>query len=151
MQFHDAYAGFKSRNAELVVISGDSVFSHFAWQEVPRNKGGIGVLECPHVSDYAHTLTKALGIYNETDSSADNNGTCYRGLYVVNPEGIISHITVNDYAIGRDVDECFRVIDAIEHVKKTGNVCQAGWKKGDKGVSASNEGIKKFIIDTSKK
>lgn len=70
-----------------------------------------------------------------------------RALYIVDPDGKICQTIVNDTTIGRSVDECLRTLDALIYVKKTGNVCQANWKKGDEGVEASSEGIKKFLIN----
>lgn len=151
LAFNDAIDQFKERNAEVIVLSGDSVYSHLAWQNVERKSGGIGELKVVHASDYTHELVKKLGIYHEVSSDKDNNGACYRALYIINPEGIISQIIINDFGIGRSVEECLRCIDAIEFVAKTGNVCQANWKKGDKGLSATSEGIKKFIVDLSGK
>lgn len=147
IMFDNKYEEFKSRNAELIVISGDSVYSHLKWQETSRSEGGIGNLHCVHAADFSHDLIKKLGIYymkNEVDNS---NGGCYRALYIVDPDGKICQTIVNDTTIGRSVDECLRTLDALIYVKKTGNVCQANWKKGDEGLQASSEGIKKFLIN----
>lgn len=150
LAFNDAYDKFAERKAEVIAISGDSVYSHLAWQGVPRSSGGIGPLKCPHVSDYTHELVKKLGIYHEGKTSDDNNGACYRALYIINHEGVIAQTIINDFGIGRSVDECLRCLDAYEFVRTTGNVCQANWKKGDKGIQATSEGIKKFIVDLGK-
>lgn len=147
LAFNDKYEEFKERNCEVIVISGDSVYSHLSWQRIDRNAGGIGKLKVHHGSDFSHELIKKLGIYYEGKSDEDATGSCYRALYIINGDGIIQQTIINDFGIGRSVEECLRCLDAIEFVRKTGNVCQANWKKGDHGLQASAEGIKKFIVD----
>lgn len=138
LAFNEKYEEFKSRDTELIVISGDSVYSHLKWQQLTRSEGGIGKLNCIHASDFTHDLIKTLGIYymNEEDKADKTNGGCYRALFIVDNEGKIYQSLINHTSIGRSVDECIRTLDALQYVKKTGNVCQAMWKKGDEGIKS---------------
>lgn len=136
--FSDSLKAFKERNAEIIGISVDSHFSHFAWRNVPRNNGGIGEIEYPLVSDLDKSISRNYGVLLEKP------GIALRGLFIIDKEGILRHITINDLPLGRNVDEAIRVIDAIQFHEKCGEVCPANWKKGEKGMKPTKEGLDKY-------
>ncbi|OGP31064.1 MAG: thioredoxin peroxidase, partial [Deltaproteobacteria bacterium GWC2_42_11] len=126
--FSDSVKAFKERGAEIIGISVDSQYSHFAWREVPRDKGGIGKIEYPLVSDLDKSISRDYGVLLEKP------GIALRGLFVIDKDGVLRHITINDLPLGRNVDEALRIIDALQFHEKHGEVCPANWKKGEKGM-----------------
>ena len=129
LAFSDRYGEFQALNAEVLGISIDSIYSHLAWLEKPRNKGGIGGLRYPLISDLKRSIAKSFDVLDEAE------GVALRGLFVIDPEGIIQHSTINNLAFGRSVDETLRVLQAIVHVQKhPDRVCPIGWKPGDKDM-----------------
>jgi peroxiredoxin 2/4 len=117
---------FINKGAEVVACSIDSVFSHFAWSNIPITKGGIEGVSYPIVSDINKTIAKEYGVLKEDE------GIAYRGLFLIDKEGIIRHLLVNDLPLGRSVDEALRVLDALIFHEKNGEVCPANWKDGEK-------------------
>jgi alkyl hydroperoxide reductase subunit AhpC len=121
--FSDRIAEFKARNTEVLGVSIDSKFSHLAWINTPRAKGGLGKLDYPLVEDLTKQISKDYGVLLEA-------GIALRGLFLIDKAGIVRHITVNDLPLGRSVDEILRLIDALQHFEKFGEVCPADWKPG---------------------
>src|SRR4051812_16583503 len=121
--FSDRVADFKKRNAELLGVSIDSRFSHLAWINTPRNKGGLGNLEYPLVEDLTKSISSDYGVLLP-------EGIALRGLFVIDKGGVVRHVTINDLPLGRSVDEVLRVLDALQHFEKHGEVCPADWKPG---------------------
>ena len=121
--FSDRIADFHNRNTEVVGVSIDSQFSHLAWIQMPRAKGGLGELKYPLVSDLTKKISADYGILLD-------GGVALRGLFILDKEGIVRHITINDLPLGRGVDEAIRVLDAWQHFEKYGEVCPADWKPG---------------------
>lgn len=136
--FSDSVKDFKERNAEVVAVSVDSHFSHLAWRNTSRNSGGLGVIEYPLVSDLDKSISRDYGVLIEKP------GIALRGLFIIDKEGILRHITINDLPLGRNVDEAIRVLDAIQFNEKYGEVCPANWKKGEKGMKPTKEGLEKY-------
>jgi alkyl hydroperoxide reductase subunit AhpC len=138
--FSDRVDEFKKRGAELLGVSVDSQFSHLAWIKSPRVDGGLGGLKYPLVAD----LTKKISA--DYDVLLDG-GIALRGLFVIDKAGVIRHITINDLPLGRSVDEVLRVLDALQHFEKHGEVCPADWKPGGltikPGVRESKEYFQK--------
>jgi len=120
--FSDRADEFKKLNTELVAVSVDSHFSHLAWTQQPRKAGGLGKMNLPILSDLTKSISKDYGVL------LDNAGIALRGLFLIDPSGIVRHITVNDLPVGRSVDETLRVIQAFQFVEKHGEVCPANWK-----------------------
>lgn len=119
----DRIEDFKNMDAEVVGCSVDSKFTHLSWIQTPRNKGGLGKLEYPLLAD----LTKKIG----TDYGVLlPGGMTLRGLFIMDPDGVVRYQVVHDLGIGRSVDEVLRVLAAIQTVRKTGEVCPADWKPG---------------------
>jgi alkyl hydroperoxide reductase subunit AhpC len=121
--FSDRIKEFQSRDAEVLGISVDSKFSHLAWIQTPRTQGGLGGLTYPLLSDMTKQISKDYGVLLD-------GGIALRGLFVIDKGGVIRTITVHDLPIGRSVDEVLRVLDALQHFEKYGEVCPAGWTKG---------------------
>jgi len=121
--FSDRVEDFTKLGAEIAGCSVDSQFSHLAWKETPRNKGGLGDINFPLLAD----ITKKIG--QDYDVLLES-GITLRGLYIIGPEGNIRYKLVHDLGIGRNVDEVLRVLSAIQNVDKTGEVCPAGWTPG---------------------
>lgn len=124
--FSDRYEEFKALNTEVLGVSVDSEFSHLAWIQTDRKEGGIGDIAYALVSDIKKEISSA---YNVLDPDA---GVALRGLFIIDPEGIIQHATINNLSFGRSVDETLRTLKAIQYVQShPDEVCPAGWQEGD--------------------
>ena len=133
---------FKARGVEVIGVSIDSHFTHLAWKNTPVDKGGIGQVGYPLVADIKHDICKAY------DVEADG-GVAYRGSFLINKDGVVVHQVVNDLPLGRDIDEMLRMVDALQFFEAHGEVCPAGWKKGKAGMSASPEGVAKYLAENA--
>lgn len=122
--FADSYEQFKKLGAEVIAASVDSKFVHLAWQQTPRKQGGLGPVPFSHVADLNKTLARDYGVLLEPA------GVALRGLFIIDEEGVVQHATVNNLGVGRSVEETLRTLQAIQTVKKTGEVCPANWKPG---------------------
>ncbi len=121
--FSDRIADFKALGAEVLGCSVDSQFSHLAWLNTPREKGGLGKLGYPLLADVTKKIASDYGVLLP-------GGIALRGLFLINPEGKVAYEVVHDLGVGRSVDETLRVIAAFQHVAKSGEVCPANWNKG---------------------
>ena len=139
--FQEKLAEFHSKGAEVIGCSVDSKFSHFAWLNTPANKGGIEGVQYPLVSDINKTIAKDYDVLFEEE------GIAYRGLFVIDPKGVVRHQLINDLPLGRNVDEALRIIDAIQFHEENGEVCPANWSKGEKSMTADAEGLQEFFQD----
>jgi peroxiredoxin (alkyl hydroperoxide reductase subunit C) len=138
LAFSDAIQEFKDRNTVVVGVSVDSHFSHAAWANTERKEGGIKGVTFPLVSDLNKTIAADYGVLLGA-------GIALRGLFIVNEKGILKHITVNDNSLGRNVEEVLRVLDAVDFSEKHGEVCPANWKKGEKAMKPSSDGLKAYV------
>lgn len=129
--FSDRIAEFKALNTNVACLSIDSKFSHLAWTQQPRNKGGLGAMAIPMISDINKTISKAYGLLIEDPADPDCGVAC-RGTVIIDGKGIIRHITLSDLPVGRSVDEVLRLVTAFQYTDKHGEVCPAGWKAGSK-------------------
>ena len=124
----------------MLGVSVDSQFSHLAWIQTPRNQGGIGDINYPLVADLKKEVSKA---YNVLDEDA---GVALRGLFIIDPEGIIMHATINNLPVGRNVDETLRVLQAFQHVQThPDEVCPANWTPGQKTMHPDPDGSKEYF------
>jgi peroxiredoxin (alkyl hydroperoxide reductase subunit C) len=123
LAFSDRYDEFQELGAEVIGASVDSQFTHLAWTERPRSQGGIQGLRYPLVADLGKTLASDYGVLND-------GGVALRGLFLVDPDGVIQHATVNNLGVGRSVDEALRILQAFQFVRDNGEVCPANWKPG---------------------
>ncbi|XP_032221333.1 peroxiredoxin-1 isoform X1 [Nematostella vectensis] len=122
--FSDRVDEFKAINCEVIACSVDSEYSHLAWTNVPRKKGGIGNINIPILSDLTKQISKDYGVLLE------DQGVALRGLFIIDDKGILRQITINDLPVGRSVDETLRLIQAFQFTDKHGEVCPAGWRPG---------------------
>ena len=129
---------FKERNVEVVGISIDSQFTHFAWRNTAIKEGGIGPVKFPMVADITHQITRAYGIEHP-------DGVAMRASFLIDRKGIVQHQVVNNRPLGRNVDEMVRMVDALQYYEENGEVCPAGWQKGDDAISATNEGLSDYL------
>lgn len=137
--FADSYEQFKKLNCEVLAASIDSKFVHLAWQNTPRKKGGLGHLPFPHLSDLNKTLSKDYEVLVE------EGGVALRGVFVIDDEGIVQSATINNLGIGRSVEEVLRLVQAVQTVKRTGEVCPANWKPGDETMKPDPKGSLEYF------
>lgn len=138
--FSDRHDEFSRLDAEVLGVSVDSEFSHLAWIQTDRKSGGVGDLNYPLVSDLKKEISAA---YNVLEPEA---GIALRGLFIIDREGIIQHMTVNNLAFGRNVDETLRTLQAIQYVQDNpGEVCPAGWTPGAKTMKPDPVGSKEYF------
>jgi peroxiredoxin (alkyl hydroperoxide reductase subunit C) len=136
---------FKERGVEIVGVSIDSQFTHFAWRETPVAEGGIGPVQFPMVADVKHEITRAYGIEHPDE------GVAMRASFLIDKEGVVQHQVVNNLPIGRNVDEMLRTVDALQFHEEHGEVCPAGWEKGDTGMTPDAEGVASYLKSESEK
>lgn len=136
---------FKERGVEIVGVSIDSQFTHFAWRETPVSEGGIGAVQFPMVADVKHEITQAYGIEHPDE------GVAMRASFLIDKEGVVQHQVVNNLPIGRNVDEMLRTVDALQFHEEHGEVCPAGWEKGDTGMKPDAEGVANYLKSESEK
>jgi len=137
--FEEKRQEFINRGAEVVACSIDSAFSHFAWLNTPKAKGGIEGVTYPIVSDIHKTIAKDYGVLKEDE------GIAYRGLFLIDKEGVVRHMVVNDLPLGRSVDEALRTLDALIFHEENGEVCPANWNKGEKSLKPTQQGLAEFF------
>lgn len=129
---------FKSRGVEVIGVSIDSHFTHLAWKNTAINNGGIGQVQYPLVADIKHEICQAYDVEHDA-------GVAFRGSFLIDKAGVVRHQVVNDLPLGRNIDEMLRVIDALQFTEEHGEVCPAGWKKGDAGMKASTAGVAEYL------
>jgi peroxiredoxin (alkyl hydroperoxide reductase subunit C) len=134
----DRIGEFKERGAEVVGISVDSPYSHIAWRNTPRKKGGIGEISFPLISDLNKAISAKYGVLLEKP------GIALRGLFILDRDGKVRHMSINDLPLGRNVEEILRVIDEMQFNEKHGEVCPANWKKGEKGMKPTRDGLEEY-------
>ncbi|WP_348673758.1 peroxiredoxin [uncultured Abyssibacter sp.] len=130
---------FAEREVQVIGVSIDSQFTHYAWRNTPTDKGGIGEVQFPMVADVNHEIVGAYGIEHPTDAVA------MRASFLIDREGIVQHQVVNNLPLGRNVDEMMRLIDALQFFEEHGEVCPAGWRKGQPGMQASAAGVADYL------
>lgn len=133
---------FKERNVEVVGVSIDSHFTHNAWRNTPVDNGGIGKVAYTLAADMNHDIVKAYDVESE-------GGVAFRGAFLIDKDGIVRSQIINDLPLGRNMDELLRLVDALQFHEEHGEVCPAGWKKGDKGMNASPDGVAKYLAENA--
>lgn len=127
--FNDRLAEFKALDCDVIACSVDSKFSHLAWTQQPRTKGGLGPMKLPLLSDITKSIAKAYGVLVTDGGDA---GVALRGMFITSPTGVLRQATVNDLPVGRDVDEALRLVQAFKFTDEHGEVCPVGWRPGHK-------------------
>ncbi len=155
--FQNKIEEFRNLDVEIVACSVDSEFSHWKWLQTPKNEGGIKGVEYPIVADFDKTISQNYHVF-AGEYSTDENGTvrfsgdpvAYRGLFLIDKEGIIRHLLINDLSLGRSVDEALRMVKSLQFVEKHGEVCPANWNQGEEGLVATQVGISEYLSDDNK-
>lgn len=140
--FSHRTADFKARGISVIGISVDSQFSHFAWRETPVEKGGIGRVKFPLVADLTKEISKAYDVLLP-------DGVALRGSFLLDADGTVRHAVINDLPLGRNIDEMIRMVDTMLFTNEHGEVCPAGWIKGDEGMTASTDGVADYLAKHS--
>lgn len=136
--FNDAYKNFKEANCDVVGCSVDSKFTHLAWARTPRKEGGIGKLQFPLLADVTKKIGSNYGVLLES-------GITLRGLFLINPQGVVQYQLVHDLGVGRNVEEVLRVLKALQETAKTGEVCPANWTPGKKTMKPDPDKSKDYF------
>ncbi|KAH7136868.1 AhpC/TSA family protein [Dactylonectria estremocensis] len=140
IQYNDALGRFRDINTSVLAISTDSQYSHLAWATQPRKQGGLGPdLELPLVADRSMAISRSYGVLLEDE------GIALRGLFIIDPKGVLRQITVNDLPVGRNVEETIRLVEAFQFTDEHGEVCPAGWLKGSKTMKADPKGSLEYF------
>lgn len=129
---------FKARGINVIGVSIDSQFSHFAWKNTPVNQGGIGQVRFPLVADITKQISRDFDVLFK-------EGVALRGSFLIDKDGTVRHAVINDLPLGRNIDEMLRMIDTMLFTNEYGEVCPAGWQKGDKGMKASTDGVADYL------
>ena len=137
--FQQKLSKFEEKGVQVIGCSVDSHFSHLAWVNTPKKQGGIEGVSYPLVSD----LSKSIAA--DYDVLVEGVGIAYRGLFLIDKEGVVRHQVVNDLPLGRSVDEALRMVEALQFHEKHGEVCPANWQEGEKSMKPSNEGLKEYF------
>jgi peroxiredoxin (alkyl hydroperoxide reductase subunit C) len=153
LAFQERLEEFKKLNTEVVGCSVDSKHTHWAWLQTPKEKGGIQGVTFPLVADLSKTIAMNYGVLaGEYDFDEEGNHTftggdavAYRGLFLIDKEGVVRHELVNDLPLGRNVEEALRMVKALQHLEKYGEVCPANWTEGKEGLVATHEGIAEYL------
>ena len=150
--FQEKLEEFKSKNVEVVAVSTDTEQSHWGWLQLSKDKGGIEGITYPIVADTNKTISHNYDVltgdfyYDENDHlAATGEMVAYRGLFLIDKEGVVRHQLVNDLPLGRNVDEANRVIDALQFFEENGEVCPANWEKGKEGMQATHDGVADYL------
>ncbi|RUA27630.1 MAG: peroxiredoxin [Bacteroidetes bacterium] len=152
LAFQEKMEEFEKRNVAVVGCSVDSEFSHWAWLNTELKDGGIKGVKYPLVSDLSKTIAENYGVLaGEYDYDEEGNATfngapvAYRGLFLIDKDGIVRHNVINDLPLGRSIDEAIRMVDALQYFEKNGEVCPANWKPGEEAMAATHEGVAEYL------
>lgn len=135
---HHRVVAFEERDVQVIGISIDSQFTHLAWRNTAVEKGGIGQIDFPLVADTDQKIMQKYGVKHPAS-------VALRGSFLIDKEGIVRHQVVNDLPLGREVDEILRLVDALQFHEEHGEVCPAGWQKGDEGMKADADGVAEYL------
>ena len=136
---------FKELNVEVVAISIDSQFTHNAWRNTPISEGGIGPVKYTMAADVTHSICQAYGVEHPVA------GVALRGAFIIDKANNVRAQIVNDLPLGREADEIIRLVEALQFFEDHGEVCPAGWKKGDKGIKDTPEGVASYLAENADK
>jgi peroxiredoxin 2/4 len=140
--FSDRAAEFREFDAEIVGVSIDSKFTHLAWTQRPRHEGGIQGLEFPLLADINKQMARDYQVLS-------SEGVALRGLFIIDPDGVVQHATVNNLPVGRSVDEILRLLQAFQHVREHGEVCPADWEPGRRAITPDVHQAKAFFSNAN--
>lgn len=136
--FNNRFDEFRSRGAEVIGVSVDSHFTHLAWRNTPVEKGGIGAIKFPMVADLTKSIARDYDVLV-------NESVAFRGTFMIDKKGVVRHQLVNDLPLGRNVDEALRMVDALNFHEEHGEVCPAGWNRGEEGMKPNAAGVAAYL------
>ena len=142
--FDHRYQDFKSKGVEVIGVSCDSEFTHLAWKNTPVNAGGIGKVQFPLVSDITKDIARSFDVLF-------GNAVALRGSFLLDKDGTVRHAVINDLPLGRNIDEMLRMVDTMLFTNEHGEVCPAGWRKGDAGMKADPKGVAEYLDKNASK
>ena len=142
--FDHRYQDFKSKGIEVIGVSCDSEFTHLAWKNTPVNAGGIGKVQFPLVSDITKDIARSF-------DELFGNAVALRGSVLLDKDGTVRHAVINDLPLGRNIDEMLRMVDTMLFTNEHGEVCPAGWHKGDAGMKADPKGVAEYLDKNASK
>lgn len=152
LAFQEKLAEFEKRGVAVVGASTDTEETHLAWLMTAKDQGGIEGVTYPLVADAAKTIARNFGVlagdwdYNEEgDLVFQGIPVAYRGSFLIDKAGVVRHETINDLPLGRNIDEMIRLVDALHHVEKFGEVCPANWEEGKEAMKATKEGVSQYL------
>ena len=150
--FQNKLNEFKKRSCEVIGCSTDTAETHWGWLQVPKEKGGIKGVTYPLIADGNKLISDAYDVLNgeydynsEGELIATSNMIAYRGLFLIDKEGVVQHQLVNNLPLGRNVDEAIRILDALQFHEKNGEVCPANWQLGDEGMLDTHDGVADYL------
>jgi peroxiredoxin (alkyl hydroperoxide reductase subunit C) len=144
LAFNKKIADFKAKNVEVIGVSVDSKFTHFAWRNTPVENGGIGDIRYPLVADLNKNIAREYGILF-------NEAVALRGLFLIDTKGVIRHAVINDLPLGRSVNEALRMVDALQFVETHGDqVCPANWQEGEEAMKPTAAGVATYLAKHGK-
>ena len=145
---------FEKRNVQVVAVSTDTEQSHWGWLQMPKDQGGIQGVKYPLVADTNKTISKNYDVlagdyfYDDNEQlQAEGELIAYRGLFLIDKEGIVRHQVVNDLPLGRNVDEALRMVDALQFNEEHGEACPANWNSDKKGLTTTHEGVASYLAE----
>lgn len=151
-RFQEELGEFEKRDVAVVGCSTDSEFSHWAWLQTPKKRGGIQGVTYPLVADINKTISRAYDVLAGTEEFDEDGNfvvqgelVAYRGLFLIDREGVVRHQVVNDMPLGRSIRECLRVVDALQHFEQFGEVCPMDWEKGEEAMKPDHEGVSGYL------
>ena len=152
--FQNALSEFESRNCAVVACSTDTEQSHWGWLQMPKNEGGIKGITYPIIADTSKTIAENFGVLAGDYELDENDNMCatgpmiaYRGLFLIDKSGTVQHQIVNNFPLGRNVDEALRMIDALQHFEENGEVCPANWSKGKESMKESHDSVANYLAN----
>ncbi len=150
--FQDKLDEFKKRNVEVVACSTDTEQSHWGWLQMEKDKGGIKGITYPLVADTQKTISTNYGVLCGDYELDENEQLCatgpmiaFRGLFLIDKEGVVQHQIVNNFPLGRNIDEALRMVDALQHFEKNGEVCPANWSEGQEAMKENHESVAAYL------
>jgi len=149
--FQEKLGEFESRGVKVVACSTDTEESHWGWLQMAKDHGGIQGITYPIVADTSKTISENYGVlageydYDENGLTANGPMIAYRGLFLIDKNGIVQHMIVNNFPLGRNVDEALRMVDALQFFEEKGEVCPANWEKGKDGMQATHAGVADYL------
>ena len=142
--FDKRLAEFKAKNCEVIGVSVDSRFTHFAWKNTPVENGGIGQIKYPLVEDLTKSIARSYGVLF-------GDAVALRGLFLIDTKGVVRHAVINDLPLGRSVNEALRMVDALQFVETHGDqVCPANWQEGDEAMKPTADGVASYLAKHGK-